>query len=208
MAAIASTTLVVFGDEIVINSNANNNEGYASSPTNNNIPSGHNMPKPSATQYHAQKSQRMAERRARVREKLANLPNEPNSHLQRMSDEELEQAYLAAEESAKKRGYKKDVKGGFIRKAKEDLKKHGDELKERRKLWGSSSWATQDDPYAATGGMADTTQYYGEFSLLCHSYSEGDLIILLTHIPLIIAISINNRQVATGISFPWWIYRL
>jgi len=83
--AIASTTLVVFGDEIIINSNANN-EGYASSPTNNNIPSGHNMPKPSATQYHAQKSQRMAERRARVREKLANLPNEPNSHLQRMSD--------------------------------------------------------------------------------------------------------------------------
>ena len=176
MAAIASTTLVVFGDEI-INSNANNNnEGYASSPTNNNIPSGHNMPKPSATQYHAQKSQRMAERRARVREKLANLPNEPNSHLHRMSDEELEQAYLAAEESAKKRGYKKDVKGGFIRKAKEDLKKHGDELEERRKLWGSSSWVTQDDPYAATGGMADTTQYYGEFFSVMYSCSEGSLI--------------------------------
>eukprot|EP00579_Thalassiosira_antarctica_P025757 CAMPEP_0202017818 /NCGR_PEP_ID=MMETSP0905-20130828/38005_1 /ASSEMBLY_ACC=CAM_ASM_000554 /TAXON_ID=420261 /ORGANISM="Thalassiosira antarctica, Strain CCMP982" /LENGTH=159 /DNA_ID=CAMNT_0048578593 /DNA_START=148 /DNA_END=623 /DNA_ORIENTATION=- len=60
--------------------------------------------KPSAEQHRALKSQRMAERRTRVKAAIANLPNEPDSKLQRMSEEELERAMKASDLAAQKHG--------------------------------------------------------------------------------------------------------
>jgi len=105
----------------------------------------------------------MAERRARVKAAIANLPNEPDSHLQRMSAEDLEKAYGAAEESARVRGLKRDGMvnnnpgGGFIRKAKQELEVNEDL---GRKLWGNSNV----DPYEPLGGLAEETNYYDKWS--------------------------------------------
>lgn len=121
--------------------------------------------KPSAAQHRAQKSTRMAERRARVKAAIANLPNEPNSQLQRMSEGELEKAYLAAEESAEMRGLKRGKEarndnpgGGFIRKATQELKESEDL---GRKLWGNGG---NGDPYEPAGGLAEETNYYDKWS--------------------------------------------
>ena len=161
ISAIASTAVVISGEEVIINSNGSNN-----------------MPKPSISELRATKSQRMAQRRTRVKAAIANLPNEPNSNLHRMSDEELDKAYLAAEESAKKqRGLKnkdatttnknKNNPGGtFIRRAKQDLMDDRAELRlmedgrMERKLWGNGG---NDDPYAPAGNLVAETNYYGTF---------------------------------------------
>jgi len=126
---------------------------------NDNAPPPGSGGKPTAAQHRAQKSHRMAERRARVKAAIANLPNEPDSHLQRMSAEDLEKAYGAAEESARVRGLKRDGMvnnnpgGGFIRKAKQELEVNEDL---GRKLWGNSNV----DPYEPLGGLAEETNYY------------------------------------------------
>ena len=171
ISAIASTAVVISGEEVIINSNGVNNNDAA--PTNN-IP-GRNMPKPSISELHATKSQRMAQRRTRVKAAIANLPNEPNSNLHRMSDEELDKAYLAAEESAKKRGLKQDTTGGrnknnpggtFIRRAKQDLIDDRATLRlmedgrMERKLWGNGG---NGNPYAPAGNLVTETNYYGTF---------------------------------------------
>ena len=108
--------------------------------------------KPSAAEHRAQKSQRMAERRARVKAALANLPHDPESKLQRMTPDELEKAANAAEEGARKLAEEKGVKveTGFIRKAQKDLS--------GRKLWGNGN---NYDPYEAAGGLVGETEYYG-----------------------------------------------
>ena len=136
------------------------------------------MPKPSISELHATKSQRMAQRRTRVKAAIANLPNEPNSNLHRMSDEELDKAYLAAEESAKKRGLKQDTTnagggrnknnpgGTFIRRAKQDLMDDRATLRlmedgrMERKLWGNGG---NGNPYAPAGNLVTETNYYGTF---------------------------------------------
>lgn len=175
ISAIASTAVVISGEEVIINSNGVGSNNNDASPTNN-IP-GRNMPKPSISELHATKSQRMAQRRTRVKAAIANLPNEPNSNLHRMSDEELDKAYLAAEESAKKqRGLKQDTTnagggrnknnpgGTFIRRAKQDLMDDRATLRlmedgrMERKLWGNGG---NGNPYAPAGNLVTETNYYG-----------------------------------------------
>mmetsp|Transcript_16430 Transcript_16430/g.35517 ORF Transcript_16430/g.35517 Transcript_16430/m.35517 type:complete len:643 (+) Transcript_16430:331-2259(+) len=171
-AALASTAVVVSSSKIdtaaaVVDGLGNivNNDA---APTNNVPGSGG---KPSAAQHRAQKSTRMAERRARVKAAIANLPNEPNSQLERMNEGELEKAYLAAEESAKLRGLKRNAEdgnandnpgGGFIRKATQELKESQQQQEDLgRKLWGNGG---NGNPYEPAGGLAEETNYYDKWS--------------------------------------------
>ena len=189
----AASSAALLASAMATSESVGSDNAAAAAPTNNNLPNA--IPgeqddnpyasnpngKPSASQICALKSHRIAERRRRVQEKLANGGNVGGSenssslprNLQRMSEEELEAAYLASidnsDGSGKPNG--KLVKEpatneGFLRKAHEDLKE-GKEWMENdghRKLWGNSGGG--GDPYAPMGGMAAETEYYGEFLLL------------------------------------------
>lgn len=160
-AAIASTSIVVgASSKMTVDKSAD----AAAAPTNdrafNSVNGGGG--KPSASQHRAQKSARMAERRARVRAAIANAPNEAASGatLRRMSPEELAEAERAADESARAKfgsgggGGSNNPGGGFIRRARKELEESSD-----RKLWGNGNG---NDPYEPAGGLVEETSYYGE----------------------------------------------
>ena len=126
-------------------------------------------PKPlSPQQLRAQKSRRIAERRARVAEALLEVPDHDtptnkNSKLawHRMSDEELEHATRAAEESARSLQLNDEefgAQGGkLLRRAHQELteastNEHG------RKMWGT----IYSDPYEPAAGLVSEAEYYGE----------------------------------------------
>lgn len=136
---------------------------------------------PSASELLAQKSRRMAERRARVAEALYNLeqqqssssssasPNNNNDNTRntklswhRMTQSELEQATHAAELSATTlnlKGEEFGANGGkLLRRAQQELfdGRGGDE--EGRKLWGN----IYSDPYDPAGDLVSEAAYYGE----------------------------------------------
>ena len=185
-AAALSTTAMATVAEVAANGNLGNDATAA--PANNIIPGANpsssgnanksnNNPyegnpggKPSASQHRALKSERMAERRARVKAAIADLPNEPDSKLHRMDSAELESAVEAAEESARRRGLKFESMqnggrnndnpgGGFIRKAKTEMEKNLEEEEGRRRMWGNEG---NGDPYEPMGGLVEETNYYGE----------------------------------------------
>eukprot|EP00581_Thalassiosira_minuscula_P033431 CAMPEP_0183765588 /NCGR_PEP_ID=MMETSP0739-20130205/11046_1 /TAXON_ID=385413 /ORGANISM="Thalassiosira miniscula, Strain CCMP1093" /LENGTH=618 /DNA_ID=CAMNT_0026004285 /DNA_START=133 /DNA_END=1989 /DNA_ORIENTATION=- len=160
--------------------------------TNSNNPyQGNPGGKPSASQHRAMKSQRMAERRARVKAAIANLPHEPNSKLQRMSEEELKRAMEASDLVAKEKrelrmGWEKEVKRregrlnggrGGDKDGKYDIDVE-DDL--GRRLWGNSG---NGDPYEPMGGLVEEADYYdkwqqayrflGGFIDCSHSWGEG-----------------------------------
>ena len=186
-AVLASAAAVVTGakqsqllDELRVASQV----GVAYAPTNDMNVNTFNGGKKSAAQHQAQKSRRMAERRARVIAAIAatsnndinnpqrgaressNYDNKARSHfLSRMTEDELELAYLTAEASSRMHGLKVDEfnnGGEFIRRAMQELKDNEEEIRLNggRKLWGnggnSESWA----------GLAEETSYYGEFFLV------------------------------------------
>ena len=164
--------------------------GVAFAPTNDINVNTYNGGKQSAAQHHAQKSRRMAERRARVIATIAansnddinnpqrgahessNYDNKARSHfLSRMTEDELELAYLTAEASSRIRGLKVDEfnnGGEFIRRAMQELKDNEEEisLKGGRKLWGNGGNA---DPYEPSAGLAEETSYYGKYFLVVFS---------------------------------------
>lgn len=180
--ALVITTISTIASTAVVSSSKTDNiavldglgnvaDNVASAPTNNNLVDGSNTSnsngsggKPSASQHRAQKSHRIAERRARVKAAIANLPHEPNSNLEKMTDEELAKAVEAAEESSSGK-FGLNPGGGFIRKARQDLKES--QMSEgERKLWGNGG---NGDPYQPAGGMTTETDYYGEDLFILHA---------------------------------------
>jgi hypothetical protein len=143
----------------------------------------------SAAQHRAQKSRRMAERRARVIAAIAasssaasneNVDGNPRRggpaeeeeeekemarsttrrSLTRMTTDDLERAYDAAEASSKMAGLRVDefnAGGGFIRDAARELREN--EGGGGRRMWGNGN---NNDPYVSYAGFADETGYYGE----------------------------------------------
>ena len=178
-------------------------------------------PKPTADEHRAQKSRRMAERRERVRQAIANLPNDPDSVLQPMSAAELDAALEAAKLQplrAKERfgdNYKSEVMAETeqnIRVVRQQMSEMSDE--ERKLYWGSGSFGHgggNDDPYAPAGGLSAETTYYSEsrvMGLTGVSFRPG------FHLPSSHAIlprtnpSSNQRQVGAGIPLPRGFHRL
>jgi hypothetical protein len=188
MAVLASAAVVVTEttsfqrlDEVRVVSKV----GVAFAPTNDIHVNTYNGGKQSAAQHHAQKSRRMAERRARViaaiavasasnddvnnpqrgAHKSSNYDDKARSRfLSRMTEGELEQAYLAAEASSRISGLKVDEfnKGGeFIRRATQELKDNEEKITTTggRRLWGNGG---NSDPYEPSAGLAEETSYYGE----------------------------------------------
>jgi len=232
-AMLASAAAVVTGatssqllDELRVVSQV----GVAYALTNDINVNTYNGGKKSAAQHHAQKSRRMAERRARVIAAIAatsnddinnpqrgahessNYDNKAGLHfLSRMTEDELELAYLTAEASSRMRGLKVDEfnnGGEFIRRALQELKDNEEEIRLNgdRKLWGNGG---NSDPYEPSAGLAEETSYYGEYfqlSLVCFFVPNKNH--HTTH-PLFAAGQINkHRQVATGVPFPRCVYRL
>lgn len=158
-------------------------------PTNNNNNNilgserkGGKLP-PSAAELLAQKSRRMAERRARVAEALYNLEhqqsssssssntdngegNQNNNKLtwHRMTKDELEQATLAAEQSASTLNLQGDefgANGGkLLRRARQEmLDSTSSKGEEERKLWGN----IYSDPYDPAGDLVSEATYYDKW---------------------------------------------
>ena len=109
----------------------------------------------------ATKSQRMRERRERVRRALADGDTNngksffrPSSKLplERLSKEDLESAYQKARDD----GIDKE-QHSWIRHARRDLDKADERRDEGRHLWGNRDY----DPYSITG-LASNVDYYGE----------------------------------------------
>jgi len=196
-ALVLATAAAVLGTSAVATSKIEsveiNSSGAdaASSPTNNlpgmnpkQIYQGNPGGKPSASQHRARKSQRMSDRRARVKAAIANIPNEPDSKLQRMSREELDRAMQASDEAARKHGVnvegqKRGLKMGLRREEELEAK----EMLEKdlgRKLWGNTGYG---DPYEPAGGLVEEYDYYdkwqqayrflGGFIDCSHSWGEG-----------------------------------
>lgn len=139
---------------------------------------------PSAAELLAQKSRRMAERRARVAEALYSLEHEQSSSSSssssytdngevnqnnnkltwhRMTQDELEQATLAAEQSASTLSLQGDefgANGGkLLRRARQEmLDSTSSKGEEERKLWGN----IYSDPYDPAGDLVSEATYYGE----------------------------------------------
>jgi len=190
VAAAFGTSVVATSkiDAVEVGANGMTGADAASAPTNNlpraskrNPYEGNPGGKPSAAQHRAQKSRRMAERRERVKAAIANLPNEPESRLRRMSAEELERAMRASDEAAGKYGIdveeqKRGLKLG-LRREKELLE---EDL--GRKLWGNGN-SNGADPYDPAGGLVEETNYYdkwqqayrflGGFIDCSHGWGEG-----------------------------------
>lgn len=186
-AAIAEVDVMMSGDT------------FHGEPTNNNIGnnnlSGERLKKlpPSATELLAQKSKRMAERRARVAEALYNLEQKQSSSSSsntadhdnsnnnnertnnyklswhRMTQDELEEATLAAEQSASTLNLKGDEFGAngssLLRRAHQELLDSKSDSsstamrgEEERKLWGN----IYSDPYDPAGDLVSEASYYGE----------------------------------------------
>ena len=140
-------------------------------------------------QIQATKSQRMAERRERVRKALAT----PGSRLNRLSDAEMADITNAA---VQREVAEASIRGGNGWEEKvESLKKEGGRALEgeehqwirrvnvdsERTLWGNG--ASSYDPYGSSAGLASETQYYdkwqqayrflGGFIDCDHSWGEG-----------------------------------
>jgi len=179
--------------------------GVAFAPTNDIDIKTYNGGRQSATEHHAQKSRRMAERRARVIAAITaasasnddvnnlqygakvssnNNDNARSRFLSRMTIDDLEKSYVAAEASSKMHGLRGDEfnKGGeFIRSVAQELKNNEDTLRnEGRKLWGNGG---NLDPYESWAGSAEETGYYdkwqqayrflGAYIDCTHSWSQG-----------------------------------
>ena len=198
-----SLTTIVAASAVVVSAGAVSsfNVELDGMPMNNLLHD--NGGKPSSEQHHAHKSRRMAERRARVIAAIAtnadpqvvgvahesghkngkNNVNEKvhrSGFMSRMSEDELEQAYAAAEATSKMRGLKIDEfnnGGEFLRRAKQELK--ANEVYSRN-LWGNGA---NTDPYDSTAGLVDETKYYdkwqqayrflGPYIDCTHSWSKG-----------------------------------
>ena len=176
--AMASAVVVSEAKE-----DSTNNNHVSNSNNNNSMGTQQHQQPPSTTEILAQKSKRMAERRARVAEALSNLDlhhqqqqsqtdTENHHHHQqprkntsshnnlswhRMTHDEIEQASYAAEYSASTILNLKEeefgAQGGKL------LRRVQEELKEsNRKLWGN----IYSDPYDPAGDLVSEATYYGE----------------------------------------------
>ena len=175
IASVVEVDVMMSGDAFAGGEPTNNN--------NNNIPGrsermGGKLP-PSAAELLAQKSRRMADRRARVAEALYNLDHQQSSNTHngegtqnnnklswhRMTQDELEQATLAAEQSASILNLQGDefgANGGkLLRRARQEImldSRSTTSGEEERKLWGN----IYSDPYDPAGDLVSEATYYGE----------------------------------------------
>jgi hypothetical protein len=211
--------------------------GVAFAPTNDIDIKTYNGGRQSATEHHAQKSRRMAERRARVIAAITaasasnddvnnlqygakvssnNNDNARSRFLSRMTIDDLEKSYVAAEASSKMHGLRGDEfnKGGeFIRSVAQELKNNEDTLRnEGRKLWGNGG---NLDPYESWAGSAEETGYYGKCIRLvfvvwsCRGGERPKKQVGVTikhYLFLLFRLKNKHRQVATGVPFSWCVH--